>query len=54
MQQRFCSCGCGVWVQYLFPNMDCQIIFRSRREDPSDRLSRCPRCGRALNIDDLS
>jgi len=23
MQQRFCACGCAIWVQYLFPNHCC-------------------------------
>lgn len=53
MQQRFCNCGCGVWVQYLFPNMNCQIVFRSKKDEPTDMLIRCPCCGKRLNIDDL-
>jgi len=52
MQQRFCDCGCAVWVQYLFPNTSCRIIFKSKSEH-NVYLTVCPRCGRNLNIDDL-
>jgi len=54
MQQRFCSCGCVVWVQYLFPNMNCQIIFRSKVDNQEDYLTRCPCCGKKLNITELN
>ena len=36
MQQRFCACGCGIWVQFLFPNMRCQIIFKSKLDYTKD------------------
>jgi hypothetical protein len=52
MQQRFCDCGSAIWVQYLFPNMNCQIIFKSKREG-MDYLTMCPCCGKKLNIDEL-
>ncbi len=42
MQQRFCACGCGIWVQYLFPNMNCQIIFKSEKDRTEDYLVKCP------------
>ena len=53
MQQRFCICGCAVWVHYQFHNMDCRIIFRSDSDSTKDYLTRCPCCGEQLVIDDL-
>ena len=53
MQHRNCDCGCSVWVEYLFPNRNCRIIFRSKKDWSGERLIRCPRCGKPLNIDDL-
>ncbi len=54
MQQRFCVCGCDIWVQYLFPNMNCQITFKSKKIRTEDHLDKCPCCGRKLNIDFLN
>ena len=60
MQQRFCACGCVIWVQYLFPNMNCQIpnmncqtIFKTARDSKNAYLANCPCCGKKLNIDVL-
>ena len=53
MQQRFCACGCAIWVQYVLPNMNCQIIFKSKKDGTEDSLARCPFCGEKLNIDIL-
>ncbi len=53
MQQRFCACGSGIWVQYLFPNMNCRIIFRPEKDHRQDYLVKCPCCGKKLNIDIL-
>lgn len=53
MQQRFCACGCSVWVHYQFCNMACRVIFRSSADTMKDRLSRCPCCGKQLAIADL-
>jgi len=53
MHQRFCSCGCVVWVQYLFHQVNCQIIFRSRGDRMEDYLTRCPCCGKKLDINEL-
>ncbi len=53
MQQRFCDCGCAICVQYLFPNMNCRIIFKSK-EESMDYLTMCPSCGKKLNIDELN
>lgn len=53
MQQRFCACGCVIWVQFLFPNMNCQTIFKTAKDSKNARLVNCPRCGEKLNIDVL-
>ena len=53
MQQRFCACGCVIWVQFLFPNMNCQTIFITAKDSKNARLVNCPRCGEKLNIDVL-
>ncbi|MGD8969969.1 MAG: hypothetical protein PVG01_01070, partial [Desulfobacterales bacterium] len=54
MQQRFCTCGFPVWVQYLLSEMNCGTIFWSTVYRSGRVLTRCPSCGRALHIDDLS
>lgn len=53
MQQRFCACGCAIWVQYLFPNMNCQIIFKPKGDSMENYLVKCPCCQKKLNIDIL-
>lgn len=53
MQQRFCSCGHAIWVEYLFPNIDPKIVFRSRNHSHSDSLTLCPVCKKPLAIDEL-
>lgn len=53
MQQRFCLCGCSVWVHYQFYKMNCRIMFSSSADGREDCLSRCPHCGKQLAIDDL-
>ena len=53
MQQRFCACGCVIWVQYLFPNMNCQTVFKTARDSKNACLVNCPCCGKKLNIDVL-
>jgi len=53
MQQRFCTCGSTIWVQYLFSNTDCRVVFRPRDEGKYATLTRCPGCGRKLDIDEL-
>ena len=53
MQQRFCTCGHVIWVEYLFPNLDPKIVFRSKNQSTSDSLNLCPLCKKNLEIDDL-
>ncbi len=53
MQQRYCRCGDIIWVQYLFPNADCRIVFKAEGRGKNHALSQCPGCGRKLDIDDL-
>ena len=53
MQQRFCSCGCAVWAQYQFFSLNCRVIFRSSDGSMEDYLTRCPSCGKQLNINEL-
>ena len=53
MQQRFCACGCAIWVQYLLPNMNCETIFKTAKDSKNACLANCPRCGKKLNIDIL-
>ena len=54
MQQRFCTCGFPVWVQYLLSEKKCGTIFWSTVYRNGRVLSRCPSCGRTLHIDDLN
>ena len=53
MQQRYCGCGCIVWVQYLFSDMECRTLFWSTLFRNGSLLDRCPCCGDPLDIDDL-
>ncbi len=53
MQQRFCSCGYAVWAQYQFFSLNCRVIFRSSDGSTEDYLTRCPCCGKQLNINEL-
>jgi len=52
MQRRLCDCGCAIWVQFSFPNMNCRVVFKSK-EKSTDNLTLCPCCGKRLSIDDL-
>ena len=52
MQQRFCSCGREIWAQFQFFSLNRRVIFRSSGST-KDCLSRCPCCGRQLNINEL-
>ncbi|MFO7964836.1 MAG: hypothetical protein R6U50_13010 [Desulfobacterales bacterium] len=54
MQQRFCSCGHMIWVEYLFPNNNPKVVFRSTDQTHSDMLRVCPLCRKPLAIDELA
>ncbi|MGA8020462.1 MAG: hypothetical protein WCA42_16455, partial [Desulfobacterales bacterium] len=54
MQQRFCTCGFPVWVQYLLSERNGGTIFWSTVYRTGRVLTCCSSCGRALHIDDLS
>ena len=51
MQQRFCSCGTGIWVRYFFANKLWLAFFY--RGDGDISTNACPNCGRALDIEKL-
>jgi len=53
MQQRFCTCGYTIWVQYICPNKECRIIFKSNGDDIAGNLTHCPCCNQILDIDTL-
>ena len=53
MQQRFCSCGHSIWVQYVLPNKYCWIVFRPSNHSNTHKLKTCPVCNKQLSIDDL-
>ncbi|SBV94252.1 conserved hypothetical protein [uncultured delta proteobacterium] len=52
MQQRFCSCGAGVWVRYFFANAF-WLAFFYRGDGGDISTTVCPKCGRALDIEHL-
>ena len=52
MQQRFCSCGTGVWVRYFFANAR-WLAFFYRGNEGEMGTDVCPCCGRHLNIENL-
>jgi hypothetical protein len=54
MQQRFCSCGCTIWVEYGRPNSGPQIFFRLSDKSQRVFLFNCPSCRRHLSIDELA
>jgi hypothetical protein len=54
MQRRYCSCGSPVLVEYRHSGRSWTTIFRAGRLFFRFGRERCPRCGRALHIDDLS
>ena len=53
MQHRYCTCGCPVWVQYLFGEKECKAIFWKKIGIHGIRLELCPCCGDRLDIDEL-
>jgi len=53
MQRRYCNCGRMIWVQYLTPNANCRVLFKSAGDSRRSYLLQCPGCGRRLDIDEL-
>lgn len=53
MQQRFCTCGFSVWVEYRLNPSGCVTVFRAEAMPRSARVTRCPVCGRRIHIDEL-
>ena len=53
MQQRFCTCGFKIWVEYLLTEWRCRTFFWSSFGRQGNRLSACPACGARLSIDEL-
>ena len=54
MQQRFCSCGCTIWVEYHHPNFNPEIFFKLRENIHEASVKNCPMCNRMLSIDELN
>ena len=52
MQQRYCNCGCAIWVEYHHPNHNPQIFFRLKENVLDEVLKNCPLCQRMLSIDE--
>ena len=53
MQERYCSCGMSVWVQYKSGEALRAVRFWSLSLLAGERLDRCRFCGRRLDIDSL-
>ncbi len=57
MQQRFCTCGFMVLVDYIVQSSAFACRFFSRTADGhhqhAHRVTTCPCCGRALDINAL-
>jgi hypothetical protein len=53
MQRRYCRCGKAIWVEYRPTGPTWRALFYNPRRLFRSRLSRCPHCGEALNIDCL-
>lgn len=53
MQQRFCTCGHTVWVEYRFGYTGYRLRFWSPRFGSKVLLTRCPACGQKIDIDEL-
>lgn len=54
MQQRFCTCGRTIWVEYENPNLVPQVFFRLNEKSSGVFLFNCPCCRRHLSIDELA
>lgn len=54
MQRRYCRCGRPILVDYRPFGPTWRAVFFRTRMLFRSRVSRCPWCGEALNIDCLS
>jgi len=54
MQERFCSCGARIMVQFTNIETKWQPVFWSPRQARGTRLHVCPSCGQYLEINRLS
>ena len=53
MQQRFCTCGFSVWVEYRLSSTGCVTVFHAAGKPRAAKVTRCPCCGRRIHIDEL-
>lgn len=54
MQRRYCRCGKSIFVEYRPAGPTWRAVFFRRGPLFRSRVSRCPHCGAALDIDSLS
>lgn len=53
MQERFCTCGNRLFVEYLFSAISWLPVFWTSPETGCGNIHVCPRCGRSLDINSL-
>ena len=55
MQNRYCTCGCKVKVDYILNGGKFMPIFQARqaRQVQVKNNTTCPNCGKLLSIDEL-
>ncbi|MGE4296566.1 MAG: hypothetical protein AB7E47_00935 [Desulfovibrionaceae bacterium] len=53
MQERYCTCGEQVFVQFVPNNAKVLAMFWSLTLRAGGKINRCPSCGGALHIDAL-
>lgn len=54
MQERYCTCGARIIVQFTNDHRDWQTAFWARQQFNGTRLYVCPSCGHFLDIDALN
>ena len=54
MQRRYCHCGMSILVDFRPTGPTWRAVFFRARRLFRARVSRCPHCGEALDIDRLS
>ena len=53
MQERYCSCGARIMVQFKNENATWNPVFWGMTHYKGPRLHVCPSCGNYLDINDL-